>query len=167
MRRPHIRRARLAQTLGAIAAAGLSSISSTAEAAEELRLSRYTSVPQRPDAAQVDPLEAVVQVHLPRELVHSVGEAVAYLLLRTGYRLPAREHLDAAAAAVMALPLPEVHRHLGPYRVRAALEVLLGEPFTLVVDPAQRTVSYRATPIARTQGEPAVSAAMAASGSEQ
>ena len=167
MRRPYIRRARLAQILGAIAAAGLLSISFTAEAAEELRLSRYTSVPQRPEAAQVDPLEASVQVYLPRELVHTVGDGVAYLLLRTGYRLPAREHLDAAAAAVMALPLPEVHRHLGPYSVKAALQVLLGEPFTLVVDPAQRTVAYRAAPATRTQDDAAVPTAMAASGSEQ
>ena len=111
----------------------------------EVRLSRYTTGSAVPDAAQVDPLEAVVRVSFPRPSVANVGDAVNYLLLRSGYRLAVPEEASAPASAVLAMPLPEVHRQLGPYSVRTALSVLLGTPFTLSIDPMQRQVSYRTT----------------------
>lgn len=110
----------------------------------EVRISRYTTGSAGPDAAQLDPLEATVQVSFPRTSVATVGAAVNYLLLRTGYRLAAPQEVDPPASAVLSLPLPEVHRQLGPYSVRTALTVLLGTPFALSVDPVQRQVSYRA-----------------------
>jgi conjugative transfer region protein (TIGR03748 family) len=116
-----------------------------AQPGPDVRLSRYTTSSATPDAAQLDPLEAVVQVRLPRASVATVGDAVRYLLLRTGYRLAAPEAANTSASEILALPLPEVHRHLGPYSVRTAMTVLLGQPFALTVDPAQRLVSYRTT----------------------
>jgi len=116
-----------------------------AQPGTDVRLSRYTTSSAIPDAAQVDPLEAVVQVTLPRASVATVGDAMRYLLLRTGYRLAATEAANTPASELLSLPLPEVHRELGPYSVRTALSVLLGMPFTLTVDPAQRLVSYRTT----------------------
>lgn len=116
-----------------------------AQLSPEIRLSRYTTAPAVPDVAQVDPLEAVVQVSFPRAGVATVGDAVNYLLLRTGYRLAAQREADAPASAVLSMPLPEVHRQLGPYSVRTALSVLLGTPFALSVDPMQRLISYRTT----------------------
>jgi conjugative transfer region protein (TIGR03748 family) len=116
-----------------------------AQQSTDIRLSRYTTASAVPDVAQVDPLEAVVQVSFPRAGVATVGDAVNYLLLRTGYRLAAQREADAPASAVLSMPLPEVHRQLGPYSVRTALSVLLGTPFALYVDPMQRLVSYRTT----------------------
>lgn len=116
-----------------------------AEPGADLRLSRYTTISAFPDAAQLDPLEAVVQLSMPRASVETVGDAVRYLLLRTGYRLAGPQAGNAPPRDVLSLPLPEVHRQLGPYSVRTAVSVLLGTPFTLTVDPAQRLVSYRAT----------------------
>jgi len=113
-----------------------------AQSAPDIRLSRYTTTSATPEAAQVDPLEAVVQLNLPRTNVQTVGDAISYLLLRTGYRLGPQETVDPQARAVLAMPLPEVHRRLGPYTVRTALSVLLGRPFVLSVDPMQRLVSY-------------------------
>jgi conjugative transfer region protein (TIGR03748 family) len=109
----------------------------------EIRLSRYSTASAAPDVAQVDPLEAIVQVSFPRAGVATVGDAVRYLLLRTGYRLDARQEADTRASAVLSMPLPEVHRQLGPFSARTALSVLLGKPFVLSVDPTQRLVSYR------------------------
>lgn len=114
-----------------------------AQQAGEVRLSRYTTAPAVPDIAQVDPLEAIVQVSFPRAGVATVGDAVRYLLLRTGYRLDARQEADTRANAVLSMSLPEVHRQLGPFSARTALSVLLGKPFVLSVDPARRVVSYR------------------------
>lgn len=118
---------------------------STSVAAQpsELRLSRYTTAAASPEAAQLDPLESVVQLNLPRANVQTVGDAIAYLLLRTGYRLAAPETADAQTRAVLSMALPEVHRRLGPYSARTALTVLLGRPYVLSVDPMRRTVSYR------------------------
>jgi conjugative transfer region protein (TIGR03748 family) len=113
-----------------------------AQSVPDIRLSRYTTTSASPDVAQVDPLEAVVQLILPRANVQTVGDAITYLLIRTGYRLAPQESADQQTRAVLAMPLPEVHRRLGPYTVRTALSVLLGRPFVLSVDPMQRLVSY-------------------------
>jgi conjugative transfer region protein (TIGR03748 family) len=114
----------------------------TAQQTSDIRLSRYTAAAATPDAAQADLLEAIVQLSIPRANVGTVGEAIAYLLLRTGYRLAPQETADPQTRAVLAMPLPEVHRRLGPYTVRTALSVLLGRPYVLSVDPMQRMVSY-------------------------
>src|SRR5689334_4413915 len=58
-----------------------------AQGSSEVRLSRYTTGSTQPDPSQLDPLETLVQVSVPRSSVATVGEAVNYLLLRTGYRL--------------------------------------------------------------------------------
>jgi conjugative transfer region protein (TIGR03748 family) len=129
----------------------------------DIRLSRYTTSPAGPDAAQVDPLEAVVQVSLPRSSVATVGDAIRYLLLRTGYRLAAPQAANTSASEILSLPLPEVHRQLGPYSVRTAMSVLLGQPFALTVDPTQRLVSYRTTsPVAPHTEAPVAEAPAAA-----
>jgi type IV pili sensor histidine kinase/response regulator len=114
-----------------------------ADTIPDIRLSRYTTTDAAPPIAQIDPLEAIVQVSLPRSTVMTVGDAVSYLLLRTGYQLAPAKAFDEQARSVLAMPLPEVHRQLGPYSVRTALSVLVGAPFVLSVDPVQRAVSYR------------------------
>ena len=120
--------------------------STWAQGSPEVRLSRYTTGSTQPDASQLDPLEATVQVSLPRTSVATVGEAVNYLLLRTGYRLANPPEAASPAIPVLSMPLPEVHRRLGPYSVRTALSVLVGAPFALSVDPAHRVVSFRTAP---------------------
>lgn len=130
--------------------------STWAQGSAEVRLSRYTMGSTRPDASQLDPLEAMVQVTLPRASVTTVGEAVNYLLLRTGYRLADPHQAASPPIPILSMPLPEVHRHLGPYSVRTALSILVGAPFALTVDPAHRLVSFRTLP---SEGRGAASAA--------
>jgi len=132
-----------ASSWASIAAAALLACSlADAQPSSDIRLSRYTTTAALPEAAQADPLAAVVQLGMPRTTVRTVGEAIAYLLLRTGYRLAAPEVMDPQARAVLDMPLPEVHRRLGPYTVRTALSVLMGSPYVLSVHPTQRLVSY-------------------------
>jgi conjugative transfer region protein (TIGR03748 family) len=129
-----------------------------AEQAAEVRLSRYTTAAATPEPAQVDPLEAVVHLTLPRGNVQTVGDAIAYLLLRTGYRMTPAEATDPQVRAVLAMALPEVHRRLGPYSVRTALSILLGRPFVLSVDPLQRLVTYRPEPAGNANAGPVAKA---------
>lgn len=110
--------------------------------ASGVQLSRYTTVAPQPDASASDPLSVVATVGFPRSHVQSVGEAVRYLLARTGYQLIPDELLDERSRALLALPLPESHRQLGPYRVDAMLQVLLGAPWQLQVDRLARTVRF-------------------------
>ena len=49
-----------------------------AQSAADIRLSRYTTTSATPEAAQVDPLEAVVQLNLPSTNVQTVGDAISY-----------------------------------------------------------------------------------------
>lgn len=110
----------------------------------EAQAARYTTVTTLPTEADANPLAVLAQVHFPRSVVSTVGDAVRHVLVRTGYRLVPEDRLDARVKAVLALRLPDNQRVLGPYRVDTMLGVLLGEPFRLVTDPASRTVSYLA-----------------------
>jgi type IV pili sensor histidine kinase/response regulator len=135
---------------------------STELAPDETRVGRYTTVSARPAESDANPLAVIAQVHFPRGVVVTVGDAVRYVLLRTGYRLVAPEALDERVKTVFALPLPDHQRVLGPYRVDAMLGALV-QPFRLVADPAARTVSYAAPAASASASPPAPSPA--ASGS--
>ncbi|MES9958703.1 MAG: hypothetical protein ABW086_16795, partial [Sedimenticola sp.] len=67
---------------------------------------------------------------------------VRYLLQRSGYRLAATESTAPETLALFALPLPVVHRHLGPMTLREALETLAGPAFHLVQDPVHRLITF-------------------------
>jgi conjugative transfer region protein (TIGR03748 family) len=117
---------------------------------DETQVGRYTTTTTAPDDAEANPLAVVARVHFPRDVVSTVGDAVRYLLVRTGYRLEPDATLDPKVNQLFALRLPDQHRALGPYRVDTMLGVLMGRPFELTTDPSTRTVNYivRAAPTA-------------------
>lgn len=123
-----------------VAAITLLLLATTAWATEPdpVRLARYTTAPAAPDPAVADPMAVIATVHFPREHVLTVRDAVAFLLVRTGFRL---ESTDSAASALLDMPLPESHRDLGPYPARAILEVLVGPPYRVQISPVDRTLS--------------------------
>ena len=108
----------------------------------EIRLARYTTAAPHSDPHALSPLATVVHITLPRD-VTQVGEALRYLLLRTGYALG---DLDAQALELLALPLPQNHRQLGPAPIRDLLEVLVGVPYLVAEDAVRRRVSVRLDP---------------------
>ena len=108
----------------------------------QTQVARYTTLSLRPTEADENPLAVVAKVHFPRQVVKNVGDAVRYLLIRTGYQLAAADTLDSRVNAVLTLPLPDNQRALGPYRVDSMLAVLMGKPYQLVADPMARTVAY-------------------------
>ena len=140
-----------------VAALCLLSLASLAEAGEaHLRLARYTTASASPDPARSAPLAVLAQVRFPREAVRTVGDALHYLLLRTGYRVG---HTDAAASALLALPLPEAHREIGPYSVKAIASVLVGSAYALQVSEIDRRLDValpERVPTARVAETPAI-----------
>jgi conjugative transfer region protein (TIGR03748 family) len=124
------------------------STASMADTASLMQTSRYTTVKETATAAQLNPLEATVQVQFPKS-VKTVGDAVTDLLKYSGYRLvPAAQQSEALQQA-LTQPLPWVDRTLGPLSLHDALIVLVGQSiFTLQQDPLYRRLNFKMTPYA-------------------
>ena len=125
----------------AICVAGICSVASVNLLANELQVGRYSLSAATPTEAQAELLATTMTVRFP-ERIQSVGEAVRYLLQRSGYRLATAESIGPDTVALFALPLPTVHRSLGPMTLREALETLAGPAFYLVHDPVHRLVTF-------------------------
>lgn len=109
--------------------------------AAEVQVGRYSTLPAMPTVAQADLLATTVSVSFPVRIV-TVGEAVQYLLQRSGYRLSAGDVMAPETADLLTLPLPAVHRQLGPITLAQAMETLAGPAFRLIHDPVHRLVSF-------------------------
>ena len=109
--------------------------------ASDVQVGRYSLLSAEPTEAQTDLLATTVAVHFPVK-IQTVGESIRYLLQRSGYRLAETEALAPEAKDLLALPLPAVHRELGPIPLRRALETLVGPTFTLVQDPVHRLIAF-------------------------
>lgn len=120
-------------------------------ARDELVLGRYTTATAQPPADLARPLDVVVALSFPRSTVVTVGDALGHALLRSGYRMTQTE-LGAQAVAFLALPLPESQRQVGPYRLQAVLDLLVGPAWEWHSDPYRRAVWF--TPAGSTASMP-------------
>ena len=109
--------------------------------ASDIQGGRDSLLSAEPTEAQTDLLGMTVTVHVPAQ-IQTVGKAVGHLLRRSGYRLADREALAPETMGLLALPLPTVHRQLGPMPLRRALEMLAGLTFQLVQDPVHRLIAF-------------------------
>ncbi len=109
--------------------------------ANDIQVGRYSLFAATPTEAQADPLQATITVQFP-DAVRTVGEAIRHVLRQSGYRLAGSEATGSASAYLMALPLPAVHRSLGPMPLKRALDTLAGPAFRLVEDPVHRLVIF-------------------------
>lgn len=125
----------------AICIAGICTVASVNVDASDIQTGRYSMLSAVPTQAQADLLATTVTVQLPTR-IQTIGEAVRYLLQRSGYRLAAVESTEPDTLALFALSLPAVHRHLGPMTLRDALETLAGPAFHLVQDPVHRLIAF-------------------------
>lgn len=103
------------------------------------RYGRYTLVELVPDSAQRNLLLQVVDIDLPSAWSVTVGDALRYVLLRSGYRL-----CDSTpqTAALFNLPLPAAHLSLGPIVLRDALQTLVGPAWALQANERLRQVCF-------------------------
>ena len=102
---------------------------------DPIRLARYTLQSATAEAGQLDLLAALIEIEFPPH-IETAGDAIDYVLLRSGYRRI--ETPDARGA--MDLPLPRAHRKIGPLDLRSAIQTLAGEPWYLHEDPIQRVI---------------------------
>lgn len=142
-----LRRAFLLPTT--VAALGVVTVSSSASPLldrpnpnREVLASRYTSISLDPADEDYNPIAVAAKITFPRAKVSTVGDAVRYLLIRTGYDLVPSSKLDPQVVNVLSKRLPDSQRELGIYSVETMLGVLLGDPFSLRVDHIARQISY-------------------------
>lgn len=119
----------------------LSSDVTSARDIEVLQTGRYSHVKNIPPVDQINPLKVVVKTRIPQS-IDTVRQTVEYLLARSGYVLADDSVLSSEALSLLSLPLPQIHRELGPMTLDKALHTLSGEAFELVVDPVHRKVAY-------------------------
>jgi conjugative transfer region protein (TIGR03748 family) len=125
----------------AICVAGICTVASVNLQANDIQVGRYSLFAATPTEAQTDPLQATTTVRFP-DAVRTVGDAMQHVLRQSGYRLAGSESTGPASAYMMALPLPAVHRSLGPMPLNRALDTLAGPAFHLVEDPVHRLVIF-------------------------
>jgi conjugative transfer region protein (TIGR03748 family) len=116
-------------------------------APDRTRTGRYSYLANGATAAQIDPLLAVIEIRLPHSLT-TLEEAADYLLRRSGYCLMAPD--AGEVRHLLRLPIPDVHRHLGPMTLREALLALGGQAYALVVDEVYREIGYQVVPAGST-----------------
>lgn len=118
--------------------------------ADETLVNRYTALSLLPSPADLDPTKVVAQVSFPRINTKTVGEAIRYLLVRTGYELVDAAQLHPQVTALFAKRLPDSQRSLGPYQVDTMLGILIGPAFVVATDHANRVISFQPAPLANT-----------------
>lgn len=109
--------------------------------ANELQVGRYSSLEALPTEAQRNLLAVVSTIEFQDE-VTTVGEALRTVLVGSGYRLAPLASSAAPLTQLLVLPLPNVHRSLGPMTLAAALQTLVGPTFRLVEDPMHRLIGF-------------------------
>ena len=122
------------KTLGGALAAVIIATANV-HADDPIRLARYTLQSATAETSQLDLLAALIEIEFPPH-IETAGDAIDYVLLRSGYR---RIETPAARRA-MDLPLPRAHRKIGPLDLRSAIQTLAGEPWHLHEDAIQRVI---------------------------
>lgn len=110
-----------------------------------IQTGRYSYLPAKPRPEQLNPLLAVIDVHIP-DGVKTVKDSTQYLLQFSGYQLSQTVKPESHVVALLQRNIPEVHRHFEQVVLRDALLVLCGNGYRLLVDPVNRMVAYERDP---------------------
>lgn len=110
---------------------------------EVVRYDRYTLIGISPDKAQRDLLNQMTDISMPPETIRTVGDALRYALLESGWSLcPASDPLPV----LYDRPLPAVQRHTGPVRLHEALQLLAGPAWKMQTDHVMRQICFSLRP---------------------
>lgn len=114
----------------------------TCQAANFTTVSRYASVANKPLASQINPLQAIQQVHFPQQ-IQTIGEAIEHWLKYSGFHLSPENKQQENLKTILKQPLPQIDRNLGPMSVANGLTVLVGQNlFSLKHDDLLREVNF-------------------------
>ncbi|MFW5443986.1 MAG: hypothetical protein ACKE51_06750 [Methylococcaceae bacterium] len=103
---------------------------------------RYSSIKPKPSHSQRELLQVLITVSIPDD-IRNVGQAIRYLLKRSGYELVQPQIHQVELTEFFNKSLPRVHRRIGPMTLEDALITLTAPAFLLVDDPVRRFISYR------------------------
>jgi type IV pili sensor histidine kinase/response regulator len=101
--------------------------------------SRYVEVDISPERQEIDPLRVIIDFSFPQG-IETVGEAIYLLIEPSGYRLDIKE--NDIVYLLFEMPLPQIHKHLGPVRFNEAVAILSGKGFTPNFDETLRLISF-------------------------
>ncbi|QIL83823.1 hypothetical protein G7047_10705 [Diaphorobacter sp. HDW4A] len=116
-------------------------VGDTYDKGSQVRIGQYSTQASRPSDSEIEPLDVFVELNFPRQSVATVGDAVNYTLMRTGWVLD-KAQLGSDAVAFLALSLPESQRRIGTYRVRDVLQTLVGSSWNWKEDPVHRQLWF-------------------------
>lgn len=102
---------------------------------------RYITIKNKPRKEQVELMSQVIQIRFPQN-VKTIGHAMEYLLVLSGYDLVPEKSQSYAMRLMLGKPLPVVDRELGPVTMKAGLETLAGPVFDIVEDPVNRLIAF-------------------------
>lgn len=105
---------------------------------------RYTLVELRTDDGQQNLQQQIIDLRIPGTAATTVGDAMRYVLRRSGYQLCKG---DLALATLWTRPLPAAHLQLGPLPLNQTLQLLAGNAWRLSVDERERRVCLIAVPL--------------------
>jgi type IV pili sensor histidine kinase/response regulator len=101
----------------------------------DTQIDRYTIIQDIETQSQANPLDVVVNIKFPKNVVN-VKQAIAHLLKRSGYKLDP----NYESVIIDKYILPHVHRQIGPIKLKRAIEVLLGKSWLVQIDDLNRTI---------------------------
>ncbi len=105
------------------------------------QIGRYSVISATPTVAQENILTVMITVTMPKP-IRTVGDAIHHLLRPSGYRLARFDAQGPEVIQLLNLPLPDVHRKLGPMPLQEALLTLASPAFRLYTDPVHRLIAY-------------------------
>lgn len=109
------------------------------------QVSRFQTVDNTVQLSQSDPLQQIYQLSFPAS-IETVGKAIRFILMNTGYQLVLPNAHAMLVQQLFQHPIPLSLRSMGPITVEEGLLALAGNAYQLVIDPANRLISYRLKP---------------------
>lgn len=109
--------------------------------ATQIRVGRYTNADAVNTRQQENLLEVVIDTEIPSK-AKTVGEAIDFLLMRSGFSMASPSIQGEHVKQLLSKSLPQSHRKIGPVMLKDALMMLVGKAYWMKVDPVHRLIAF-------------------------
>ena len=127
------------KTLVSIGLIGIAA--ATMAAPNSTQVGRYMVEKNIPTESQSEVFNQTFSIQFPSS-VQSIGDAMNYVLLNTGYQLVPYKYRTEDVQTLFNQKLPFSDRHMGPITVMVGLLTIAGPQYQLLIDPKHRYVSF-------------------------
>ena len=121
--------------------AALAAVQPATSSKSVTQVDRYSEVVTGPIAGQRDLLSVTGAISIANN-IESIGDALRWVLLDSGYRLAANSVLTEEVRVMLELPLPAVHRRFELMPLKAVMGLMVGPAFYVVQDPVHRLIAF-------------------------